>query len=399
MSDEKDGVLEALQHMMLAAVSRPSQSGLRVAHVSPAYFAEDSLIGGGERYVSYVARALREAGPSLGFALSQAVFAIGNRDHSFSDGGVPVAVFANENPIRHPMGAMSRRLWEALNAFDVVHVHQALTFFGCYCAVIARSLNKTLVVTDLGGGANSLLLDHGGLRLADGILSISEFAKSLLTSYFSGSHAAIVGPVDTTAFSPPALPKRRREVLSVGRLLPHKGIDRIIDALPPGLPLRIVGRPYDEEYYTLLVQKAAGKDVTFVVGADDAELLQCYRGAGLYVHASTFVDCYGRQIAKPELMGLTTLEALSTGLPVAVANTASLPELARDPRFSRVFDDGSDLRAILEQFAAGTWPGPDASRLARRHAVDCYSFPVVGRRIAEFYAGVHAGRTRRGALT
>jgi len=137
MSDEKDGVLEALQHMMLAAVSRPSQSGLRVAHVSPAYFAEDSLIGGGERYVSYVARALREAGPSLGFALSQAVFAIGNRDHSFSDGGVPVAVFANENPIRHPMGAMSRRLWEALNAFDVVHVHQALTFFGCYCAVIA----------------------------------------------------------------------------------------------------------------------------------------------------------------------------------------------------------------------------------------------------------------------
>jgi len=392
-------------------VTRAPQSAaalrrLRVAHVSPAYFAEDSLIGGGERYVSYVARALRDAAPALPFVLSQAVFAIGRKDLAFSDGGVPVTVFANENPSPHPMAAMSGRLWQALEDVDVVHVHQALTFFGCYCAVIARSLDKTLVMTDLGGCENSLLLQHGGLGLADGILSISEFAKSLVKAYFPGPHAAIVGPVDTATFAPPAAPPsssspgsspgRRREVLSVGRLLPHKGADRIIDALPPGLPLRLVGRPYDANYYELLRQRAAGKDVTFVVDADDAELLQCYHSAGLYVHASTFVDVYGRQIAKPELMGLTTLEAMATGLPVVVANTASLPELARDPRFSRVFEDVAGLRRVLQDFAAGTWPGPDASGLARRHAVETYSFPVVGRRIAEFYAGLHADRATRG---
>jgi hypothetical protein len=45
-------------------------------------------------------------------------------------------------------------------------------------------------------------------------------------------------------------------------------------------------------------------------------------------------------------------------------------------------------------FAAGRWPGPDAADLARRHAVERYGFPVVGRRIAEFYACVHAERAR-----
>jgi len=371
-----------------------SPSRLRVAHVSPAYFGDDSVIGGGERYVSYVARALREAQAALPFALSQAMFAIGRKDLAFDDGGVPVTVFANENPAAHVMAAMSARLWHALREFDVIHVHQALTLFGCYCAVIARSLDKTLVMTDLGGGECSLLLEHGGLRLADGILSISQFARSLVAPYFRGPHAAILGPVDTATFSPPAAPNRRREVLCVGRLLPHKGIDRIIDALPAGLPLRIVGRPYDRKYHALLVRRAAGKNITFVVNANDADLLASYRSAGLFVHASTFIDCYGHQVSKPELMGLTTLEAMATGLPVVVANTASLPELARDSRFSLVFDDVAGLRTILANFASGRWPAADASALARRHVVDCYSFPVAGRQIAEFYAAVHAERTR-----
>jgi glycosyltransferase involved in cell wall biosynthesis len=378
--------------MMVAQRPFAAVSRLRVAHVSPGYFADESLIGGGERYVSYITRALREAGGSLPFSLSQAVFAIGRKDLAFSDGGVPVTVFANQNPSPDTMAGMSGRLWQVLGDFDVIHVHQALTFFGCYCAVIARSLGKTLIMTDLGGGDCGLLLEHGGLRLADGLLSISQFARSLVGPYFRGPHAAIVGPVDTATFVPPVAQGRRREVLCVGRLLPHKGIDRVIDALPAGLALRIVGRPYHRKYYSLLVRRARGKQVTFVLDADDAGLLACYQSAGLFVQASTFTDCYGHQVRKPELMGLTTLEALATGLPVAVADTASLPELADDPRFALVFRDDAELRTVLARFAAGLWPDPGASELARRNSVDRYGFPVVGRQIAEFYAAVHAER-------
>lgn len=378
----------------IETVGQQSLNKLRVAHVSPSYFAEDSLIGGGERYVSYVARALREASAGLDFSLEQAVFALGERELAFSDGGVPVRVLVNENPQRHAMAAMSGRLWGVLADYDVLHIHQGLTFFGCYCTVIGRSLGKTVIITDLGGGENRLMLDHGGLALADGIISISDFARAMTRSYFKGPHISVIGPVDTDLFTPahPPMPVPARQVLSVGRLLPHKGADRIIDALPDGLALRLVGRPYDPDYFVLLQKRAEGRDVTFVTDADDDALRECYHRAGLYVHASTFTDIYGNRVAKPELMGLTTLEALSSGVPVAVANTASLPELAPDGRFSRVFDDVAGLRRVFDDFAGGVWPGPDAGMLARQHTVAHYSFKVVGRRIADFYAETHAAR-------
>lgn len=363
-----------------------------MALVSPSYFAEDSLIGGGERYVSYLARALRQATPDLPFALDLEVFALGERALSFLDGDVPVTVFPNENPQRHAMAAMSHHLWQALAPFDVIHIQQGLTFFGAYCAVIGRSLGKTVIVTDLGGGENTLMLGHGGLCMVDGIISISEFARAITKTYFKGPHIAVIGPVDTELFQPRPDIKRSREVLSVGRLLPHKGCDRVIDALPDGLALRLVGRAYDNAYFDLLQKRAKGKNVTFVTDADDVALKAFYHTAGLYVHASTFTDIYGNRIAKPELMGLTTLEALACGMPVAVSNTASLPELAPDPRFSRVFDEVAGLRVVLEDYKAGRWPSEDVAGLARAHTVENYSFPVVGRRIAEFYAQVHAGR-------
>ncbi len=365
---------------------------MRVAHVSPAYFAEDSLIGGGERYVSYAARALREASGAAGVTLDQAIFAFGPHAHAFLDDGIPVNVMVNENKQRHPMAAMSHEMWRWLADFDVIHIHQGLTFFGCMSTVMGRSLGKTVIITDLGGGDNTLMLDHGGLGLADGLVSISNFAGTMTRSYFKGPHTALIGPVDTELFAPPPQRQPSREVLSVGRLMPHKGADRIIDALPPGLSLRLVGRPYHPEYFALLQKRAQGKDVTFVTDAGDMELRQCYQNAGLYVHASTFIDVYGKRTAKPELMGLTTLEALASGLPVAVANTASLPELAPDPRFSRVFDDAAGLRAVLEDFAAGRWPAGNAGALARQHAVDRYGFAVFGRSLLAFYAEVHAQR-------
>jgi glycosyltransferase involved in cell wall biosynthesis len=370
---------------------------LRIAHVSPAYFSDDSLIGGGERYVSYTVRAVREGSTGLPFNIEQQVFALGNRDHSYDDGGVPVQVLRNESHSRRPMSAASPKLWNLLSSFDVVHIHQALTVFGCYCAVIARTLNKTIIMTDLGGGENELLLKHGGIQLSDGLLSISAFAKSLLSGYFKGPHEAVIGPVDTGTFRPSHSSTRKTDVLVVGRILPHKGIDRIIDALPSGLPLKVVGRNYHDRYFRLLRKRASGKDVTFITEAGDTDLQALYQTSGLYVQASTYVDVYGSRTQKPELMGLTTLEALASGMPAAVAHAASLPELATDKRFTRIFRDHDELTSVLKEYKSGTWPGPDAGELAREHAVTTYSFDVVGKRIARFYSDVHQARMGGGS--
>jgi len=177
--------------------------------------------------------------------------------------------------------------------------------------------------------------------------------------------------------------------------MPHKGIDRIIRALPSGLKLRVVGRVYHEEYHTLLRQLAEGKDVEFISGADDDRLVSIYQQASLFVQASCVRDVYGNVAAKTELMGLTTLEAMACGLPVIVsADGGSLPELVTDTRFGAVFKDEADLASLLRRHQAGIWPPLGGRTAAREHAISTYSLATYGRKLADFYAAAHTRRLR-----
>jgi glycosyltransferase involved in cell wall biosynthesis len=359
---------------------------LRIAHLAPTYFAPESVVGGGERYVLYVAQALAQAPLHPQADFSQAILSTGPEDRHFWEENIPVRIFRNDNPHPNMMSAVPGRLWDALREFDIVHVHQSLAIFGLYSSVVARSLHKKLVLTDTGGG-NSIIMQTGrGLELADGIISISGFAHSLIASKFSGPHEILLGPVDTNRFSPgPGQDFDRMSAICVSRIMPHKGIDRIIAALPEGMRLRVVGRVYHQSYYELLIQMSRGKDVVFIHDADDHALVRLYRESGIFLQGSTTRDCYGNAVDKPELLGLTALEAMSCGLPVIVSNVGSLPELVPDPRFGRTFVDHQDLVAGMTSYVSGIWPSPDDRERARRHVVLNHSFSVIGRRLADFY--------------
>ncbi len=179
--------------------------------------------------------------------------------------------------------------------------------------------------------------------------------------------------------------------------MPHKGIDRVVAALPDGLSLTIVGRVYHEPYYALLVEMADGKDVRFMLDADDATLLDLYRTSGVFVQASTSRDIYGNVVGKSELMGLTTLEAMSCGLPALVSDTASLPELVPDARFGRVFSDDAELSVILRSVLRGEWPRPGAGSLARAHVAAVHGMEPIARRLGAFYRTLLAARQERAA--
>src|SRR6185295_14510372 len=85
--------------------AEPSTRGrrIRVAHVTPTYFADESVIGGGERYVSNLARAL--AGAAGEFDFEQTIVALGRGDRSAVEGGIRVRVLPNDNPSPDPMAA------------------------------------------------------------------------------------------------------------------------------------------------------------------------------------------------------------------------------------------------------------------------------------------------------
>jgi glycosyltransferase involved in cell wall biosynthesis len=186
-------------------------------------------------------------------------------------------------------------------------------------------------------------------------------------------------------------------VLYVGRLLPHKGVDRLLAALPDGMPLTVLGRPYDESYYGLLQKLARTKDVRFVTDADDATLLNEYRRAWAVVLPSTYVDCYGRSYLAPELMGLTLLEAMACGTPAICSTVGALPEFIRHEKTGLVFESVAELREELERLSADSALVDELGAGAREVVVEEYGFAAVGPKMLNIYEELVAERAASAA--
>lgn len=325
--------------------------------------------------------------------VEQAMVAIGKERELSIRGRALVRVLANERRSQAPMDGISSHLWREFESFDVIHVHQSLTDFGAYACCVAVSLGKTLIATDLGGGSNPVMT-QGGLHMADGIVSISKYAHRMAGAVARGRSIVLIGPVDTDAFTPATAKPGVPAAICVSRIMPHKGIDRIIRALPYGLKLRVVGRVYHEEYREMLGKLATGKDVEFIHDASDEALLGLYQRSTLFLQGSCMRDVYGNVQPKTELMGLTTLEAMSCGLPAIVsADGGSLPELVANTSVGAVFSSHEELETLLQRHLSGFWPSQDVSGAARSHVVRSSGLVEYGRQLGNFYLEVHRNRT------
>jgi hypothetical protein len=86
----------------------------------------------------------------------------------------------------------------------------------------------------------------------------------------------ILGGVEADKFAPdPAVP-RRGTVLFVGSLLPHKGVNDLVDIVDPDQPLELIGRHYHAAFLAELQARAAGKCVTFRHDGTDADPVHAY---------------------------------------------------------------------------------------------------------------------------
>ena len=287
-----------------------------VAHISPTYFAPESLIGGGERYAEELSRAMAERVRVRFISFGPRAFRerIGNRYERV----------ILRSWTRDKMTPFSPALWAELRGVRVVHCYQlnALsTFLG---VLFARLRGVPVFVSDLGGGGwtPGYQIDLG--RWIAGHLAISEYAGRCVPAGHSLARV-IYGGIDLEKYP------RREElghdgtVVFLGRILPHKGIHFLIEGLPRGCPLIVIGPAGDQRYRDQLKQLAEGKLVTFLHGISDAEIQRLLRRAAILVHP-TPADRTGNA-GVGELLGLAVLEAMASGCAVIVSDAASLPEL------------------------------------------------------------------------
>jgi len=197
-------------------------------------------------------------------------------------------------------------------------------------AAACRLSGRKVFVSDLGGGGWDISAYISTDRWYHGHLHISKYSRSIYNHDGKQWAHVIYGGVDVEKFSPREQVRGDGSVLYVGRLLPHKGIDELIQAIPAGMNLEILGSPYDDKYYDILRNLAEGKSVTFRHKCDDAELVDAYRRALCIVLPSVYKPKYGLESKVPELLGQTLLEGMACGTPAICSDVASMPEVVSD---------------------------------------------------------------------
>jgi glycosyltransferase involved in cell wall biosynthesis len=357
----------------------------RIAYLTPLYFDARSTLGGGERYAVNIARAVVRAsgGSTSADIISYGEFPRAERiDHR-----VMLRILKRANHPPTPLDSVSWDIPDAIRGADIVHIHQAFTRSSEVGLLAAKLQKKPVCVTDHGGVTSRVGFLAGSMSLFDRIICYSQYAASL---FHSDRTTTIPGGVDDEYFTPPVMPGDRDGFLYVGRLLPHKGIDRLLAALPDDLSLTIFGRPYHQPYYRLLRQLARGKNVEFVVDGDDSLLRSLYQRTRAVILPSVYRDSYGGAHIAPELMGLTMLEGMACGAAALCPPTAALPEFIRHGETGYIYKSLAELRQRLRRLAVDDELVASLGTEARRVVTAEYNLMAVGKQLLGLYEGLVA---------
>lgn len=178
--------------------------------------------------------------------------------------------------------------------------------------------------------------------------------------------------VDTAFFYPDVKKRDVFRILFVGRLIPRKRVDLIIDAyaaLPSALRKKteflVVGEGPERQN---LEERAKNLDVTlmFLGKKSKKELQEIYQSASIYV-----------LVSEKEGMSNTLLEAMASGLPVIVSDTGGTEELVTDGKNGFIVSHDSHI--IASHFKTLIENRNEIKRMSKESRIiaETYSWQIV----------------------
>lgn len=273
---------------------------------------------------------------------------------------------------------------------DVLQVHNAVESLDYLIKRFPRKRTVAWYHNELGFRV------EGRARDADRFVFVSRnLAERFLESNptFTERVSVVHNAVDTKQFHPSGrqVASEHPTILFVGRTIPEKGIEHLIDALPivresvPEARLVIVGSPHygavlDDPYTNALRERARrlGDAVRFSGYVERNRLPAVYRQADVVAVPSVWAESFGKVI----------VEAMAVGKPVVASRRGGIPEIVTDGHDGCLVDDPADV-PVLAETIAGLLANPShraaIGKRARSTAVRRFSHTARFRRLRRLY--------------
>lgn len=230
------------------------------------------------------------------------------------------------------------------------------------------------------------------------VICCSNYMKEEVTRFFNTPPDKILvipNGVDVTKFEGVSCSNEFRAryatehekiVLYVGRLVPEKGVHVLLGAMPgvlrshPEAKLVVVGEGYyKEELMRMSVHMGISQKVYFTGYVDDWTLKSLYKCASVAVFPSIY-----------EPFGIVALEAMASGVPVAVSDTGGLSEIVEHSVSGlKVVTNNSDA---ISYAICHLLENPDTADRLRREALQTvktkYNWRSIAERTKELYLRV-----------
>ena len=377
---------------------------MRICHVAPELLPVPPTKGGA------IERWIRDAGVRLA-RRGHEVHVI-SRDHEDQRaGGTIDGVRYHYLPVppmidRGLPAVMLRGLWHYEGARrvlasikpDVVHHHSRpaglwLSKGGAPSAKQVISLHSMDYGWAFGYARWDRRLFNRGFAAATRVLGVSNFIRTHAEERYSstrGKTKTVYNGVDGSLFKPADEPNDP-PILYVGRVEARKGVhvlvdafEKVISAQRPNTRLRIVGPHsyWDEQpssYYQTLKERCAGNPRIELLGPtfNDAALAAIYRDSACAIVPSTF----------PEALGLTSLEAQASGVPVVVSDAGGLPETVSAGKSGLVFANGDEAQlgeAVLS-IISNPSRRKEMGAAARAWVMNTFSWDVIAAQLEQTY--------------
>ena len=297
----------------------------------------------------------------------------GALEPAFREAGIPL-VLGTRRKTRGVVPTFSGLL-AAVRRADVVHTHLfAGDTWGRLAAVLARK--RAVVTTEHNVNRDETWQRHVKRALAPTsrvIVAVSEAVARHareVEGIDGGRVMVLPNGVDLARFRPaPRAAEGPLRLLAVGRRVLQKGFDVLLDALPPGVTLRIAGEgPFRRDH----------PQVEWLGHVADP--------APLYATSDVLVVP-----SRWEGFGLVAAEGLAAGLPVVASRVDGLVEVVGDAGVLVPPEDPGALRAALVARAGAPARRADLGRRGRARAEARFDLDAMVRAYEALYRRILAG--------